>query len=507
VLGGQQTQARRDGGLDRLHPVLRPVHVERGRAAPLQPEQQPLRGALGAEAVPDVPDERPVDHPEQHRPAARHHQQPAGQRLRHDSVHVVREQRVRLGVRHRRHVHRVAVRREVAPAGGDEADAARPALQKRTQLVTSPDVVDDQQPRRVAEQLAEPEPGLLGVGQGGAHAGQGLAQVVDLLGETGPRNRLAERHPQQPAGEPLGDLRTPAHLGGDRGLPEAARAGYHDRAHLAPRFAPTATPDGEPANAAGRRPPRLEQQVQDPAGQRGSGHHAGAARPRHPRPARSAAGRRRHGRPARVAQLHQRFEHRAFELGGVAERLRDQAGFAQPSPERELAGAVHRVGERGDRDLGVVGEQEHQPRDARLRRGVELELGVGLPGPAGRRLAVAEPDDPDVGVAGPDLGGAELRRIVVAGAEILHVDDAVAGPRHRPLGRGDERHLPRERTQLPGVAKENPPLRWHTAEATRVPPPRRFRTNHRLPRLTASGVRPVRPAQVRVGRPHSHVIR
>ena len=94
---------------------------------------------------------------------------------------------------------------------------------------------------------------------------------------------------------------------------------------------------------------------------------------------------------------------------------------------------MHDVGELRDRHLGVVGEHEHQPRDAGVGGRVELELGVG-DAAARHRHAVAEPDEADVDVAGADLRDAELRRVVVAGPEVGHVDAAVPGAGDGALG-------------------------------------------------------------------------
>ena len=62
-------------------------------------------------------------------------------------------------------------------------------------------------------------------------------------------------------------------------------------------------------------------------------------------------------------------------------------------PERLLPRPILRVVKQRGWPIGFLIEQEHQPGDTRLGRGVELQLGVGQLRLVADRAAVAEPGD------------------------------------------------------------------------------------------------------------------
>jgi hypothetical protein len=105
--------------------------------------------------------------------------------------------------------------------------------------------------------------------------------------------------------------------------------------------------------------------------------------------------------------------------------------------------------------IGVLVEQEDDAGDTALLSRSVLELGVGEVTEIPHRRAVAESGDEDVEV-GVLHGGPALRcrRRGIRG-EIRHVGDRVAGADHRGLGRGHERQLVGELTELRGVRKKN----------------------------------------------------
>ncbi len=428
----------------------------------MHPAQHPLGGSRDAHPIADVPHERAVDQTQQHRPAPGHPQQPAG-RLRRLRTEVAQQQGHGLLGQHRRNLDHPGPGHEVTQSGGDEPDGARSALQERLQLGRVPHVVDDQQPGLVTEQRPEMEAGLFRIGQGRPDAAERLAEIVDPVGESSAVRRLPDGHPEQSAAERRGDLRLPADLPGQGGLPHTAGAVQHDR---------------PPDSAAPRR--AREHLGENDRGERRARHDVVAVAGKHPRsvlPAgacdpRSAVGRGLNGAahadhaPLALPQLHQGVEDRRLQITGAAEISSDNAGIAQPASELLLALRVVLVDEFTERNLGEIVQEEHQSGYPGLRRRVELQLGVGDFGPAGHQRAVTESDEPQVDVRRTDRPHAEVRRIGVLRTEVRHVDHPVARQRDGTLGGGDERTLPRKLSQLRGVAQKHPPFTGDRQPAT-----------------------------------------
>ncbi len=471
-MAGEQVKARRQGHLDGFGALPRPGDVQAGGAAAFHPTAHPFDGAGRAHAVAHIAHEGPVDEAEQHRPASGVRQQPFGS-LGQSAVHhhravqhhsaaggraggqrpggqVTQQQRHGLGPAHRRDLDHAAAGQNVTKPGGDQPHRVRAALEERLHLVAAPHVVDDEQAGVAGEQGAQVEAGLFGIGQGRAHTGQGLAEIVDPVGELRPAQRLTHRHPQQPTGKPGRDLHPLADLPGQGRLADPAGAVQHDRPGARPQF-------GEHGRGQGRTGNEPVRQDRHHPGRRWTcGDHRLRGRPGAGRGG-DVGGHGHRGSPFGLAQLDQRVQDGGLQLPGVTETGGDDAGLPQPRAEGPLPFGVSLVDEVTEGNLGVVVQQEHQPRYPRRGRGVELELGVRhlrLPRDGG---AVPKGDKPQVDIGRPHRPHAELGRVGVAGTEVLHVDDLVSGERHRPLGRRDERPLPRKAPQLGGVAQEHPP--------------------------------------------------
>ena len=110
--------------------------------------------------------------------------------------------------------------------------------------------------------------------------------------------------------------------------------------------------------------------------------------------------------------------------------------------------AVVGINQESPRAFGRVIEQEYQPWQAGLTRGLELQLGVGQLGAVAYQRAIPETDDGEEDIRGPYCRAAHLARLGVSGGEVGHVRDRVTGPRHRPLGRIHKGPAAGQSTQL-----------------------------------------------------------
>ncbi|HEV3293607.1 MAG TPA: DUF4062 domain-containing protein [Streptosporangiaceae bacterium] len=163
---------------------------------------------------------------------------------------------------------------------------------------------------------------------------------------------------------------------------------------------------------------------------------------------------------ARLGQVPQRALHQLPEPGRARERPGDQAAVPDPAAERILPRpelAVDQPRRRDPQILSVGVQQEHQPVQARLGRGAELQLGVRHLRHVPHRGAVPGAQDPQVHPAAPHPVRAQPRGDLIGGRETGHVHDHVPGRRDRPLRRGHIRGPPRELPQLRGMRQEHPP--------------------------------------------------
>ena len=167
----------------------------------------------------------------------------------------------------------------------------------------------------------------------------------------------------------------------------------------------------------------------------------------------------RHVRCPGTGQHEQRLLQGGREAIGAVDRPGRQVGVEQPGAEAELTVTVLRIVEHRAWPDRVVVEHEHQPRHPQLARHLVLKLGVRQLRPVAHRRAVAEPGDQHVDVGVADRLPAHLRRLVVAGREVLHVGDGIARPLYGLLGGGHERTPGRVAPQLGRVRQEHPPRR------------------------------------------------
>jgi hypothetical protein len=338
---------------------------------------------------------------------------------------------------------------------------------ERPQLPLVPHVVDDQQHRRAVliQKPAQLRPGRARVGDRRPRPAQRERQIVDLLRQVRAVHLLPHRRPQQPTREAAAGLRPVAHPRRQRGLAEPAGAGQPGR-----------QPDLTRARAGqrGRQPPA----------QLGTFHHP-IQRRSHPRPGRMPL----LWGPAGAGQGGQPFGDAGSQVVGVGHRdgdlllLQPPAELAHPVPVD--VGQRHR-----DRGRGFV-EQKHQPRQARLARHVELELGERQPvAPARHRRAVPETHHPQVDVAASHLRPAHLRRPLIPRAEVRHVHRHPAGPAHRRAHRLDVGPPLRERRQLRGMADEHPQRPGRTPSHDTASYPATPISTGELPRSRAHQPRP-----------------
>ena len=164
--------------------------------------------------------------------------------------------------------------------------------------------------------------------------------------------------------------------------------------------------------------------------------------------------------PAPVRQLPQGPLHQLPQCYWVGELSHRQAAAGNPAAERLLPRSVLPVDQlrwRDARHRGVGVQHEHQPVQARLRRGIEFQLGVGHPRRIPHFRPVPGAQDPHVHIAARHPFPAQVRGDLVRGREIGHVHDHVPAGRHRPLGRRHVRAPRRELPQLRGMRQEHPP--------------------------------------------------
>ena len=200
----------------------------------------------------------------------------------------------------------------------------------------------------------------------------------------------------------------------------------------------------------------------------------------HPHPARRGRGRR--------AGLQQRLVQHQLQLIGAGDLAHRHPRLAQPGPERPLPFPAVRllVKHPGRRDpqVRVLIQQEHQPGQARLGRGVEFQLGVGHLRLVPHRRPVPQPDQPHVHAAAAHRLPAVRRRLVLPRGEIRHVRDRVPGPRHRGRRRRHERPASRELGQLGGMTQEHPPGHPHHDQKLRRRSTGLHEHGHLLPKAT-----------------------
>ena len=171
-----------------------------------------------------------------------------------------------------------------------------------------------------------------------------------------------------------------------------------------------------------------------------------------------AARRQRTRAPSHLGQLPQRALHQLPQLSRARERLYGQPAVPDPAAERLLTRPELMINQPRRRDPDVVGigiQQEHQPVQPCLGRGVELQLGVRHVRTVPHRGAVPGAQHPHVHIAPAHPVRAQLRGRLIGGRETGHVHDHVPGRRHRPLHRGHIRRPLRELPQLGGVRDEH----------------------------------------------------
>jgi hypothetical protein len=106
------------------------------------------------------------------------------------------------------------------------------------------------------------------------------------------------------------------------------------------------------------------------------------------------------------------------------------------------------INEESPRAFRRVIEQEYQPWQAGLTRGLELQLGVGQLGAVAYWRAIPETDDGEEHIRGSYCLAAHLAGLGISGGKVGHVGDRVTGPRHRPLGRIHKRPTAGQPAQL-----------------------------------------------------------
>jgi hypothetical protein len=139
----------------------------------------------------------------------------------------------------------------------------------------------------------------------------------------------------------------------------------------------------------------------------------------------------RYGSPVRLAGTARRY--------GSPVRLAPSCPTPSWSSRPLMRPAVPRINEQSPRPFRRVIEQKHQPRQASLTSGLELQLGVGQLRAVPYRRAVPETDEGDVHIRGPHRLAAYLAGLGVSGGEVGHVGDRVtarsaASTKDPPLG-------------------------------------------------------------------------
>jgi hypothetical protein len=151
--------------------------------------------------------------------------------------------------------------------------------------------------------------------------------------------------------------------------------------------------------------------------------------------------------------------HSGFETARVGDRCRGQSAVDQPGPERLLPCSEPGVAKHRGRAVGVLPEEEHQPRDAPFLGGLVFQLGVGHLRAIPHGRPVPESHDQHIHVGLIDGLPTHRSRLVVLGREVGHIDHRVAGFRDGRFRRVYERAPRRELSQLRGVGQEHPPWR------------------------------------------------
>jgi hypothetical protein len=123
------------------------------------------------------------------------------------------------------------------------------------------------------------------------------------------------------------------------------------------------------------------------------------------------------GRSRRRTQFDQRLVNRQLEIGRGADPDDGQPGVQQMATKRVLPGPMLRRLSPRRQMVGVLADQEDEPRLAALAGGIKLQLGVGHIGTIAHRRPVAE----SVHVGLRDHLRADGGRRGVAGGEVGHV--------------------------------------------------------------------------------------
>ena len=164
--------------------------------------------------------------------------------------------------------------------------------------------------------------------------------------------------------------------------------------------------------------------------------------------------------PPRVGQVPQRAFHQLPQRGRVRERARGQPAILHTAAERVLPVPELAIDQRRQRDTHLLSsgvQQEHQPVQVCLGRGIELQLRMGHLWLIPYRGAIPGAQHPHIHLAPPHPLRAHSRGWPIGRGEVGHVRDDVPGRGDRPLHRGHIRPPPREVPQLGGVRDEHPP--------------------------------------------------
>ena len=163
---------------------------------------------------------------------------------------------------------------------------------------------------------------------------------------------------------------------------------------------------------------------------------------------------------ARLGQVAQRPLHQLPECVRIRERPCGQPAILHSPAERVLAASELAIDQRRQRDahIGSVSvQQEHQPVQARLGRGGELQFRIGHLGFVPHGGAVPGAEHPHIHIAAAHPLSAHLRGSLTGRGKVGHIGDHVSRSRDRALDSRHVRPARREGQQLGGVRDEHPP--------------------------------------------------
>ncbi len=241
-----------------------------------------------------------------------------------------------------------------------------PADEKRLDLVGSPRVVHDQQPAagstrrvlaRTVKEAAEMAPGLERVDERRTPPVEHLGELIDTSSEIRAGDLLAERRPQDAAGEPL------QHLG--IGTQSLGKGRFAQPAGTVQRRGHCHRPAVVRTQQIYQRPGQLGPRNRDPGQLWSHVHRSGARCPAGP-DVRAARG-----------KFDQSLVERSLETVRGGEVVRGHSGVHHLLPEHGLAWSVVEVDDGFRLDARLLVKQERQPGHAELSGRPELQLGVG----------------------------------------------------------------------------------------------------------------------------------